>query len=292
MTTYQPTASVIVPVRNGERTIDDCIRSLLELRYPADRLELRVVDNGSRDGTAEILQGYGDRIALLHERRRGPAAARNAGLRGARGEVVAFTDADCVVDPDWLSFLVGPLRDPSLGIVGGTILARPPANDIERFGEAIHDHRMAIEMYRPPYAITMSWASRREVLHELGGFDERFRRGEDCDLSYRLTQAGYAMAFVPEAVVQHRNESTLPGLFREGFAHGFHGVRVSKRHQEFLRQFGHGRVNGRAYADIGSRLRDWGRGRDRTRASSEVAFNSGKKAGKLIGSVRFRHVHL
>jgi glycosyltransferase involved in cell wall biosynthesis len=290
--TDQPTVSVIVPVYNAERTIDDCIRSLLELRYPADRLELRVVDNGSRDGTAAALRRYADRAVLLHERRRGPAAARNAGLKGAKGEVVAFTDADCVVDPHWLARLVEPLEDRRVGIAGGTILARPPANEVERFGEGIHDHRKAIELYRPAYAITMSWASRREVLLELGGFDERFRRCEDVDLSYRVTQAGYALAFAPEAVVYHRNETSLPGLFQEGFAHGFHGVRARKRHEAFLRQFGYSRINRRAYAEIGNRVLDWARGRDRARAGCDAAFNSGKKAGKLLGSARFGHIDL
>jgi glycosyltransferase involved in cell wall biosynthesis len=292
VTAWQPSASVIVPAYNAERTIDECIGSLLELRYPAGKLELRVVDNGSGDGTLEALRRYGDRIVPLHEREPGPAAARNAGLRGAGGEVVAFTDADCVVDPDWLARLVVPLEDPRVGIAGGTILARPPANDVERFGEAIHDHRKAIELYRPAYAITMSWASRREVLRELGGFDERFRRAEDVDLSYRVVQAGYALAFVEEAIAYHRNEASLPGLFGEGFAHGFHGVRARKRHQDFLRQFGHSNIDGRAYANIGSRLRDWAQGRDPGRSSADAVFNSGKKAGKLLGSLRFGHLDL
>jgi mycofactocin glycosyltransferase len=287
-----PTASVVIPVRNGERTIDDCIRSLLALRYPPDRLELLVVDNGSRDRTLELLQRYGERVVLVCEGTRGPGAARNAGLRGARGDVIAFTDADCVVDRDWLSRMVAPLRDPCVGIAGGTILARRPANAVERFGETIHDHRMAIEVYRPPYAITMSWASRRDVLLELGGFDERFRRGEDSDLSYRVGRAGYALVFVPEAVVHHRNEATLLGLFGEGFEHGFHGVHTLKRHREFLRELGHRRVNGRTYAHIGAQLRNWARGTDAERASCDAVFNSGKKAGKLVGSVRFRYLDL
>ena len=282
----------MIPVLNGEHTIGDCIDSLLQLRYPAEQLELLVVDNGSRDGTAGMLQGYGDRIVRLEEATRGPAAARNAGLCGARGEVVGFTDADCRVDPDWLTEVVAPLADPRVGIAGGTIRAIPPAGDIERFGERIHDHHQAIEVFEPPYAITMNWASRRAVLEELGGFDERFRRCEDVDLSYRLTQAGYMLAFVPEAVVYHHNEENLAGLFREGFQHGFHGVHALKHHQEFLRGFGHARVDGQGYIAIGGRMLDWARGRDRGISGCDAVFNSGKKAGKLVGSVRFGHIDI
>ena len=282
----------MIPVLNGEHTIGDCIDSLLELRYPAEKLELLVVDNGSRDGTARVLKNYGDRIVRLEEATRGPGAARNAGLRGARGEVVAFTDADCRVDPDWLMEVVAPLDDPRVGIAGGTIRAIPPAGDIERFGELIHDHRQAIEVFQPPYAITMNWASRRAVLEELGGFDERFRRCEDVDLSYRITQAGYTLAFAPDAVVYHHNEENLAGLFREGFQHGFHGVYALRQHQEFLRRFGHARVDGQGYIAIGARMLDWARGRDRSTSRCDAVFNSGKKAGKLAGSLRFGHLDI
>jgi GT2 family glycosyltransferase len=292
MTALQPTVSVVVPVYNAVATIDDCIRSLLELRYPADRLELLVVDNGSTDGTLEALRRWTGRIAIWTEQRRGPAAARNAGLRAAGSELVAFTDADCVVDPGWLAGLVPALEDPAVGIAGGTILAQPPANDIERFGEVIHDHRQAIEVFRPPYAITMSWVSQREVLLAVGGFDERFRRAEDVDLSYRVIQAGYRLAFVPEAVVYHRNESTLAGLFGEGFAHGFHGVRATRRHHGYLAEFGHPAVNTRAYRAIGDGLVSLARGRGDHRSRCEIVFNAGKKTGKLAGSVRFGHIDL
>jgi GT2 family glycosyltransferase len=288
---FEPPATVIVPAYNAEATIDECVRSLLELRY-AGKLELRVVDNHSSDGTAAALRRYEDRIVVLDERKRGAAAARNAGLAGAEGEVIAFTDADCAVDPDWLARLVVPLQDPGVGIAGGTILAAEGGNEVERFGEEIHDHRRAIEVLRPPYAITMSWASRREVLRELGGFDERFRRGQDVDLSYRAIQAGYRLAFVAEAVVFHRNEDTLPGLFREGFVHGFHGVRARKQHQRFLRQYGHGRRSRPRYADVGARLLDWARGRDIPRSRCDAVFNSGKKAGKLLGSFRFGYLDI
>ena len=245
------------------------------------------MDNGSSDGTVEALQRYADRVTVMHESRRGAAAARNAGVEGAAGEVIAFTDADCTVDPDWLRLLVPALEDPAVGIAGGAILARRPANDVERFGETIHDHRQAIAVTSPPYAITMSWASRRRVLDELGGFDVGFPRCQDVDLSYRVVQAGYRLAFVPEALVYHRNERTLPGLFHEGFVHGFHGVHARKRHAEFLRGYGHGRGGAPRLAQIGSQLYAWARRQNPGRARCEAAFNSGKKTGRLLGSARF-----
>ena len=282
--------SVVVAVRNARTTIAACVESLLVLDPAA--IELIVVDNGSTDGTLEVLENYTGRITVLHEQRRGAGPARNAGAAGARGQVVAFTDADCVVDPAWLGNLVGPLADPNVGAVGGTILAADPANPIERYGEGIHDHRMAIEVFKPPYAITMNWASRRALFQELGGFDARFLRCQDVDLSFRIIQSGRTLAFAPDAIVRHHNERTIGGLAREGFSHGFHGVQASKRHDTFLRELGHGRVDRSGYARLGRRAADWVRGRDRATARLDVAFNGGKKAGKLLGSVRYGHLDL
>jgi glycosyltransferase involved in cell wall biosynthesis len=282
--------SVVVAVRNARATIAACVDSLLAL--DPEPIEVLVVDNGSTDGTRELLDGYADRITVLQETKRGAGAARNAGIAAARGHMVAFTDADCIVEPAWLGNLVGALADPQVGAVGGTILAADPGNPIERYEERIHDHRMAIEVFKPPYAITMNWASRRAVLEELGGFDERFLRVQDVDLSYRILQSGRTLAFAPDAIVRHHNERTLGGLAREGFTHGFHGVRADKRHDAFLRGFGHRRVDRRGYARLGQRAADWVRGRDRATAQLDLAFNGAKKAGKLLGSLRYGHLNL
>ena len=213
-----PGVSVIVPVYNGEATIEDCLRSLLRLDRPGVGVELIVVDNGSSDGTASVLERHRERIRILHESTRGASAARNTGIRHARGDRIAFTDADCVVEPDWLVNLIPAIRDPQVGIAGGTILSRQPCNRIEKFGERIHDHRQAIEE-ESPYAITMNWASRRQVLEEVGLFDEALLRGQDVELARRIRFAGYRIVYCREAVVRHRNEATLRGLFAEGMAH-------------------------------------------------------------------------
>jgi GT2 family glycosyltransferase len=289
---WQPSVSVVVPAYNAAATIDDCVRSLLELRYPRELLELRVVDNASNDRTDRALRSYGERIIVTQELRRGPAAARNAGVRAGVGDVIAFTDADCTVEPDWLAHLVDALEDPGVGVAGGSIRARAGANQVERYGEEIHDHRKAIELYSPPYAITMSWASRRDVVAEVGGFDEGLRRGEDVDLSYRIFQSGYKLSFVPDAVVYHRNEGNQLGLFREGFQHGFYGVQVRKRHDVFLSSLGHRHVNRRAYADVADGLWRWARRDDDVNSRCGAVFGAGKKAGKLAGSIRFGHLDL
>jgi GT2 family glycosyltransferase len=284
---------VVVCTYNRAEQLREALGSLISQQTDGRfRYEVLVVDNASTDGTCAALEPYADRVTLLHETRRGAGAARNAGLAAASGEVVAFTDADSTVDPDWLAQLVIPLRDPGVGVAGGTILAADPSNAVERYGEGIHDHQKSIEVFQPAYAVTGSWASPRALLERLGGFDERFLRCQDVDLSYRIQQAGHSLAFAPGAVVRHSNERTLAGLAREGFTHGFHSVRAIKRHEQFLLGFGHRRIDRRGYAALVARLRDWARGRDRDRARLDVAFNAGKKAGKLLGSIRFGHLDL
>jgi cellulose synthase/poly-beta-1,6-N-acetylglucosamine synthase-like glycosyltransferase len=226
--------SVIVAIYNAEGTLRDCVESLLRLDYPRGHLELLCVDNASTDATPAILAEYGDRLNVLWEATRGPAAARNRGLRHARGEIVAFVDADCVADPDWLRPLLAPLRDPTVGAVGGRILSRRPCNSIEAFGEHVHDHDRAINEFAPPYVITMNWASRRQVLQAVGLFDEDLVRCSDVDLSYRLVQAGYRLVYEPDAVIYHRNERTPWGLAHEGYVHGYHAVKVLRRHAAFV----------------------------------------------------------
>lgn len=289
-----PRVSVVVAAYNMKQTVGACLDSLLAQKYPKDQVELIVVDNVSTDGTAGVLRAYEGRVRILHERKRGPAAARNAGLAVAQGDLVAFIDADCIADDEWLRNIVQPLDDLSVGIAGGTIYATRPCNWVERFGEAIHDHRQSIEVFRPPYVITMNWCSRLAVLQRLNLFDDRFKRTEDVDLSFRVVQAGYSLVFQPDAIVWHRNVRTLPALFKKGFQHGFYSVQTGKRHEAFLAAtLGHRRrVNGRAYVAIGSRLLDSVRGVERAMSLCHAVFNSGKKLGKACGSVRFRYVDL
>ena len=115
-----PSVSVVVPVLNAARTLAGTLDALARLRPPP--LEILLVDNGSVDGSRELLKAFvagraGGKASLIVEPRRGASAARNAGIRAARGEVVAFTDADCLPDAAWLEHLALPFADASFDLV-------------------------------------------------------------------------------------------------------------------------------------------------------------------------------
>jgi GT2 family glycosyltransferase len=287
-----PYVSVVVPVRNSERTVEGTIQSLRALEYPQDHLELIFVDNASTDGTSGILAAHSDRLRCLHEPKRGASAARNRGILGARHPVIALTDADCIVDRDWLNQLVAPLEDATVGISGGNIRAVRPCSSVQEYGEWLHDHERAIRVYKPPYVITMNWASRRSVLLEAGGFDESLFRGEDVDLAYRILQAGYRLAYCAGAVIHHHNRSDLKGLFREGFSDGFYSVKVLKKHHNFVSSLGHRRISVQSYKALAANALRLVRNTADSDTLFDTVFNSGKKTGKLLGSFRFAHLEL
>ncbi len=227
-----PPVTVIVPVYNAEVFLEECINSILNLDYPEDKLEIIFVDNNSRDRSPAILKKYEGRIRVLTEETQGAAAARNTGIRNAHNEIIAFTDADCEANRNWLKNLVKPLlNDEDIDAVGGRILSREPCNSIEKFGEVLHNHERKIKVLKPPCFITMNILIKKSLLLEARMFDEYFIRGEDTDLSFTLHKMGYRPTYAHEAIVYHRNEKTLIGLFREGFGHGFWKAKIVKKHR-------------------------------------------------------------
>ncbi len=117
--TTEPSVSIVVPAYNAAASIAACVESLLAIRFPRDQYEIIVVDNASADLTPRILERFGEAIRVVSQPKRGPAAARNAGIHAAHGTLLALTDADCRADPDWLRELLPPLNDPQVGIAGG-----------------------------------------------------------------------------------------------------------------------------------------------------------------------------
>src|SRR3989338_7815520 len=105
----KPFVSVVVPVYNDNVRLKKALEALERQSYPADRYEVLVVDNASEDDVRSIMSAY-PRVKYLFEGKRGPASARNRGVREAKGEIIAFTDSDCIPRPDWIERGVAAVR--------------------------------------------------------------------------------------------------------------------------------------------------------------------------------------
>jgi cellulose synthase/poly-beta-1,6-N-acetylglucosamine synthase-like glycosyltransferase len=217
-----PFVSIVIPVLNGAGTLGDLLRSLNHLEYPAGRLEVLIVDNGSDDGSAEMAQAAGYRV--LVEPHRGASRARNAGVAQAGGEIIAFTDADCILSRGWLSALVAPFGDPAIGGVGGRTETYLPKTAAERHAARIRHLDGALHLSHPtfPFAPTANAAFRKSVFDRIGGFDPDFQWGEPIDFCKRLVRdTGWKLAYAPKAVVLHKARSTVSDFYRQQRGYGY-----------------------------------------------------------------------
>ena len=207
---------------NAEDTIGDCIVSLLRTDYPADRREILVVDNGSTDHTAEIVEQYP--VTYLREERRGIARARNRGIVASRGEIVAFTDADCLATTGWLRELVNEFDGTDVGGVAGEILPFPPRTAAERYAARIRLLSPERYLSRPtfPFAVTANLAFRREVFDAVGLLDLAAPGGgESTDFCTRFFRGtGLQLRLARKAVVLHRHRSTVFDFLRQHWRYG------------------------------------------------------------------------
>ncbi|MDQ4054434.1 MAG: glycosyltransferase [Actinomycetota bacterium] len=198
-----PSVSVIVPVKDDPR-LELCLEALVRQTYPEDRVEIVVADNGS-DGPPSGLAASHPRVTLLHEPQPGSYAARNAGVRHAKGEVVAFTDADCLPDPTWLERAVARLGDDA-DIVTGEItvfaadLARPTPIEAYEVIKGFPQRRYATES---GWAATANLVTTRRVLDAVGPFDQRLRSGGDADWGCRATGQGFRLRYDESVRVRH-----------------------------------------------------------------------------------------
>lgn len=210
-----PYISVIVPVRNGGETVERTLKSLEEVHYPKDRIEVLVVDNLSDDNTLSLLQGHSVRI--LHERgKRGSYAARNLGIRQARGELLAFTDADCVVSPDWLLHHTATLDAHDVDISAGSVqlLMNPRPNIFETYDrcKSLNQEFYVNEFH---FGATANLVVRRTVFDKIGLFDGELQSSGDLEFGQRAYKTGFRIGYSDQAVVHHHSRSTLKELMKK-----------------------------------------------------------------------------
>lgn len=225
----RPTLSVVMPAFNERKTIHEALERVLEA--PIDSLEIIVVDDGSTDGTADLLAAQPWAV-IAHQANAGPAAARNVGWRRATAPVVAFLDDDCAPEPSWPLGLLGAFADETVVGAGGRISGtQDRALDAYVEVERLVDHGRDVPG-GVDYLVTANAAFRVEALAAVGGFDEAFpgaAGGEDVDLSWRLRRTGGRLVRSP-ASVRHDHRSTVREILRTHAVHGRGRPLLEARH--------------------------------------------------------------
>jgi len=224
-----PTVSIVIPVKNEERYIVDCLQAVAGQTYPAELVRVIVVDNGSTDSTRELVGSFvnGDRLQLVVMEEGTIAAVRNFGAAHAAGGIIAFLDGDCVPAPDWLETGVGLLlQNKHVACIG--FVGAPPAADSTWVEKTWHH---LCSTGRTKGTVAAAWLSSfnlvmwRDCYQLVSGFDATLATAEDADFGYRLSRhAGLLLS--DQTMVRHLDEpKTLLEFFRKELWRGKSGLR-------------------------------------------------------------------
>ena len=215
-----PKFSVVVATRNRVDSLRRTVQSLLAQSVEPSLVQILVVDDGSTDGTGAYLEEAARRGDLAFVRRRGPrgpAAARNAGAREARGIWIAFTDDDCVVPGDWLERALRAMEQGAAVAIGGAVRNVQPGllSEVYQDQSNFLFETLNSAPDDPRFLTTNNFICHRSEFAVLGGFDEKFRHGaEDRDLARRLVHRGLRVIVDPGLVVEHSHAFTLWSYLR------------------------------------------------------------------------------
>lgn len=215
-----PLVSVVITAFNEEKMISDCLKAILSQTY--SNFEIIYVDAKSTDKTIEKANKIKleqntfsncKRFILVSEDAKSPAIGRNLGVKMANGQIIAFTDADCIVDKDWLIYLISNFKD-DVGMVGGpNILKHFKESKITNvldevlgtyLGSSGAPQFLKIKKTKQVYGVpACNMAISKKLFDEVNGFDEKLRYNEDTDLCYRITSKGHKIIYVPDAKIEH-----------------------------------------------------------------------------------------
>lgn len=222
--------SVIVPTYNDAPRLRLCLDALAQQTLPRDRFEVIVVDNGSREPPRELVESYAF-CRFAEESSPGSYAARNLALNLARGDLLAFTDSDCLPTPTWLEEgLAAVEQHPDAAIIGGKIEVfaedanRPTAVELLDIAFGLDQET---NIHKTGFSATANLFTRPEVIRQAGSFDAELLSGGDHEWCERVIAGGGVMRYAPAAVVRHPARKSLSGIIKQHRRHV--GGRVDRR---------------------------------------------------------------
>ncbi|MEE1086821.1 MAG: glycosyltransferase [Schaedlerella sp.] len=227
--------SVVIPVYNEEALIADCLQSITD--NTVQPFEIIVADGGSTDRTVEIAETFSG-VKVIDNPGKTAAAGRNRGILAARGEVVAFTDGDCIVDEHWIEAIQTAFETYDIDGMGGKVVPAKSRNEIEEywgnlawrlimnFGDEGYE---VTEKKLNDAFVTANCAYKRRLLHEIKGFNKWFaNNAEDVDICWRALEHGGKLRYVPEAVIDAYGVTDVKGVMKKSFRNGVSSSKLQK----------------------------------------------------------------
>ncbi|MEW5871682.1 MAG: glycosyltransferase [Chloroflexota bacterium] len=238
----KPFLSVIVPTYNRPQCLAVCLQALAGQSYPRDSFEVLVADDGSPIPPQAVVDSFSEQLdaRLLALPHTGPAMARNAAARQARGAYLVFTDDDCAADPGWLPALARAFVESPDHLLGGRTLNALPDDPYASASQLLIEY--LYNYYntdnRAHFFTSNNMALPASTFHDLGGFDASFplAAGEDRELCDRWQHYGYPMCYVPQALVFHAHGMTAAQFWQQHFGYGrgafhYHRIRAARRQE-------------------------------------------------------------
>jgi len=252
--------SVIVCTYNGEKKIRQCLKALENQEYPKEKLEIVIVDDCSTDNTVEVVKEFSNVKLIRHHENYGLGKSRNTGIMNSVGEIIVFTDDDCIPDKFWIYELAKIYKKPEIDGVGGKIEPFSVNNIIEKYiaysKSPIYMHvskpsnqarilnyfknlfkikRNELQDQQPLYHLMGANSSyRRKLIEYVEGCDDNLRRGVDWDLSLRLHKKfDLNLIYSEKAIIYHKHRSNIKNFIKHMYQYGKAQSIVAKKHKFF-----------------------------------------------------------